>query len=149
MFQHERVGHGCGARFIHFMAKIVQQNVVLHQIFGDPVHGYLIAQPPADDRWVIVALSDQLPHLIQGVLPAVGHVFGDIGDLRPHDHAVLIAKIVELLCMLIMGKPYRVGSDLANQFHIERLLLQGDRIPNAQKILMPAHSAQRIGVTIQ
>ena len=95
LFQHEGVGHDRWAGRIHLVAELIQLPVVLQQLLCHRAAGCdLVAQPPADDGWVVVALGDELFHLAHGVGFAFRHVLGDIRDLGPDDEAVLVAEVV-------------------------------------------------------
>ena len=62
--QNEHIGHGGQPGFIQFVAKVIQNHMVLHQIFCHAsAGGDFIGQPPADDGRVIVILYNQFCHL--------------------------------------------------------------------------------------
>ena len=93
---------------------------------------------------MIVALGDELLHLGDGILPALGHVLGDIGDLGPDHHAPLVAEVIEVLVMLIMGQADGVGAHFADDVHILLMLLAGDGVAQALPVLMAAHAPQGV-----
>ena len=148
--QHKDVGHGCQARRIEAVAKIVQEPMVLQQFLVDGAGGGdLIAETPDRDAGVIIALGDQFPHLAESILPPVCHMRGDIGDLGPDNDAVFIAEIVELLCVLIMGQPQGVGAQLPDDGHVGRMVFIRQGVPPALEILVAAHTAQRIAAPVE
>ena len=98
---------------------------------------------------MIIALGDQLPHLIQRVLAATRHMLGDIGDLRPDDQAVFIAQIIKFLGVLIVGQADGVGPDLPDKSHILPVLFDRQRTAQPGPILMAADAPQRITASVQ
>ena len=149
-FQHEHVGHGGRARFVHPVAQVVQQPMVLQQVVIDGAGGGdLVGEAPRGDARMVVALGDQLPHLREGVLPAVFHVQGDIGDLRPDHDAVFIAQIIEFLGMLIVGQAQGVGAQFPDDGHIRRVIGPGQGVALALQILMAADAPQRIAAAVE
>ena len=90
-FQHENVGHRRGACLIHPVTQLLQQPVVLQKVLVDRTgRGNFIAQSPDSDGRMVIALGNQLFHLMQRIFPSVPHVHGNIGNLRPDDNAVFI-----------------------------------------------------------
>ena len=98
---------------------------------------------------MVVVLRDQLFHLGDRILPAFRHVFGDIRDLRPDHHATLVAEIIEILCMLIVGKTDRVRSYVADDIHILFMHLVRDRVAETFAVLMPRYPTQRITFSVE
>ena len=57
--QHENVGHGGQTRWIHAVAELVEQPVILQQILVDRAGGGdLVGEAPDGDRGVVIALGD-------------------------------------------------------------------------------------------
>ena len=87
------------------MAQLVEHPMVIQHIClvlgGD---GDLVGNAPADDAGVVVVLVDELLHLADGVGAAIGQVLGDVGDLSPDHHAVLVTEVVEVLVVLVVGQ---------------------------------------------
>ena len=123
------------------MAQVVQLAVVIQHVLlvlgGD---GDLVGNAPADDAGVVVVLDDQLFHLADGVLAAVGHVLTDVGDLGPNNHADLVAQIIEVLVVLIMSQADGVGTDLFDQGHVFVVHLAGDGVAQALAVLMAGNA---------
>ena len=135
---------------VHFMAEVVKHFMVVQHVclvFG----GYrdLVAHAPADDGSMIVVLGDQFLHLGDGILPAVRHMLGDIGDLRPHDHPAFIAEIIEILVMLVMRQTDGVGPHLADQVHILEVLFLRDGIAETFPVLMAGDTSERIAPAVE
>ena len=81
---HGHDGHGGEAGLVHLMHQIVQNAMVLQQVgILGTLHGDLVGETPHHDGGVVVVLGDQFLHLGDGVLAALGHVLGDVGDLSP------------------------------------------------------------------
>ena len=140
-FQHEYVGHGGDPGGIQPVAQFVQQPMVFQQIF---VHraggGDLVGKPPYGDAGMIIILR---------VFPAVFHVHGDIGNLRPHHNAVFIAQIVEFLGMLVMGQAQGVGPDFPDDGHIRRVVCIGQGVALTLQILVTADATQGVAAPIE
>ena len=98
---------------------------------------------------MVVALSDQFFHLGERVFPAVCHMHGDIRNLRPDNDAVFIAQIIELLCVLVMGKAQCIGAKLPDDLHIFRMFFIRERISASLMVLVAAHAAQRITPSVE
>ena len=109
----------------------------------------LIGEAPDRDAGVVIALSDELPHLAERVLPAILHVHGDVRDLRPDHNAVFIAEIVELLRVLVVGQAQRVRAELPDDGHVRRVILIAQGVALALEILVPAHAAQRVAAAVE
>ena len=112
-------------------------------------HGDLVGNAPDDDGRMVVLLENKLPHLLDGVLIAVFEMLGDVGNLRPHDHAFLVAEIVEEIVMLIMGEADGVGTDFLDHRHILNVILPGDGVSFSEPILMSGDAAKRIGTAVE
>lgn len=97
---------------------------------------------------MIVILHDQFLHLEKGILPAFRHVFGNIGNLRPYDHAISVAQVIKILIVLIMRKAYRICPDLTDQLHVFFHLLIRNRVAASLIVLMPGNAVKRIGNTV-
>ena len=126
---HGVAGQGGQAGGVHLVAQLVELVVVVQHIRlvlgGD---GDLVGHAPADDGGVVVVLVNQLFHLADGVFPAIGQVLGDIGDLRPDHHAVLVAQVIEILIVLVVCQPDGVCTQLPDQRHILVVHLPGDGV---------------------
>ena len=86
---------------------------------------------------MIEVLSNQLLHLGDGILTAVRHVFRNIRDLGPDDHAALIAQIIEVLRMLVMRQTDGVGPHLADKVHVLQMFPVRNRIAEPAPVLVP------------
>ena len=142
--------HGCGSCGIHLVAQIIEDAVVLqHVLIGGRHHGDLIGQSPDHNGRVIVVLNDQLCHLADGVLPAIGHVRGNIGNFRPDHQSALIAQIIENLAVLIMRQTDGVGTEFADQVDVFLVMLPFQGIADFRPVLVAAHTAQRIRLSVE
>ena len=112
-------------------------------------NGDLIGHAPADDGGVVVVLVDQLLHLADGVFPAIGQMLGDVGDLCPDHHAVLVAQVVEILVVLVVGQPDGVCAQLPDQRHVLIVHLPGDGIAQTLAVLMAGHTVKGIGPAVE
>ena len=148
--QHEHIGHGGGTGAVQPMTQVVQRPVVFQQLL---IHraggGDLIGKTPYRNRRVIVVLHHQLLHLRQGVGTAAIHVHGDVGNLRPDHHAVLITQIIKLLSVLIVGKAQGIAAQLPDDLHIPSVVLHGQGIAHALAVLMPGAAPQGIAPPVQ
>ena len=147
--QHKQVGHGGHSGGIHLVGQIVKDHMVLHQVVGHTGQGNLVGQRPADDGGMVIILSNQLRHLIDGILTAIGHMHGDVGDLRPGNQAFPVAELIEILIVLIVGQTDRVGSHGEDDVHILLVHLPGQRIAHASAVLMTGYAVQRITSSVQ
>ena len=98
---------------------------------------------------MIVILDYQVGHLVEGVLAAVLHVFGDVGNFSPDDQAVLVAQVVEVLGVLIVCQAHGVGAHLAQKRHVLLVLSIGQRVAQTLAVLVAGRTAQAIGATIE
>ena len=98
---------------------------------------------------MVIVLVDQLFHLVDGVLAAIGQVLGDIGDLSPDHHAVLIAQVVEVLVVLVMGQPDGVGTQFPDERHILIVHLPADGIAQTLAVLMAGDAVERVRTAIE
>ena len=98
---------------------------------------------------MIIALNEQLLHLAYGIFSAVWHMLGNIGDLRPNNHTVFIAKIIEILIVLIMSEANCVSAHLADDIHIRIVVLFCDGVTNSLPVLMAANTAKRIRFSVK
>ena len=98
---------------------------------------------------MVIALGDELAHLIERILPPVFHVHRDIRDLRPDDDAVLVAEVVEFLRVLIVGKTQGVRPQFPNDSHIGGMIFIGQRVALALYVLMTAYAPQRIAAPVE
>lgn len=80
---------------------------------------------------MIVILDNQLGHLADGIGVSGLHMPGDIGDLRPDDHARLVTEIVEILRVLIVSQTHRVRSHLQHDLQILPVHLGRDGVADA------------------
>ena len=76
-------------------------------------------------------------------------MLGNVGDLRPDDHAGLVAEVVEVLVVLIVGKADRVRAKLLDQLHVLVVHLAGDGIAQRLAILMAGNAMQRIVASVE
>ena len=147
---HGDAGNDRGTSLVHPVNQIVQYTVILNQIriFG-AVHGNLIGQTPDTDGRMVIALSDQFLHLQMGILVGAGHMTGNIGNLRPDNHAPFITEIVEILVMLIVGKTDGIGTHFADQIHVFQMMLLQQCVANLPAVLMAADTPEGILFTVQ
>ena len=127
------------------MDQVVQDPVVVQHVFGVlGGDGDLVGKPPGDDAGVVVVLDDQLFHLIDGVLPAARHMLGDVGYLRPDDHAVSVTQVVEVLIVLVVGQTDGVGTDLPDQRHVLIVVRPGQGVADALAVLVAGNTVEGI-----
>ena len=67
---------------------------------------------------MVVILNNKLFHLRKGVFSSAGHMHGYIRYLRPHYYAVFVAEIIEILRVLIVGKPQGICAQLLYYSHV-------------------------------
>ncbi len=147
--EHIGVGHGCQPGTVHGMSQIVQNTMVFQQILRHAAHADLVGQRPQDDGGVVIILGDELPHLGHRVGPPSGHMYGNVGNLRPYDQAPAVAQIVKIPAVLIVGQAHGGSAGLQNQLHVQILHLPRNGIPHPRKVLMPRHAPERIGFPVQ
>ena len=109
----------------------------------------LIGDAPADDGSVIIVLNDQFLHLGDGVLAAVRHVLGDVGDLRPDHHAALVAQVVEVLIVLVMREADCVDAHLADHVHVLEVHLLRQRVADALAVLVAGYAVERVFFAVE
>ena len=142
---HGDAGDHRGARGVQPMHQIVELSVIAdHVRILRAVHGDLVGEAPDRNGRMVIALHDELLHLQSGILVGVRHMAGDIRDLRPDDHAALVAQVIEVLVVLIVRQPDRVRADLANQVHVLPVMLRQQRVADLPAVLMAGDAAQRI-----
>ena len=73
----------------------------------------------------------------------------DVWNLSPADKACFVAKLIEVLVMLVVCKAYAVGPHLKNQREILFMHLLRKRIAHSFTILMSGDTSERIASTIQ
>ena len=148
-FQHKNICHRRRTGRIHPVAEFVQKPVIFQQIFIDRAgRGYFVAQSPDNDGRMIITLSDQFLHLTQRIVPAVFHVHGDIGNLRPDNDTVFVTQVIKFIRVLVMCEAQRIGTDLPDDFHIFPMMFDHQRISDAFMVLMAADAPQRIAPPI-
>ena len=147
---HGVAGQGGGTAGVQLMHQVVEYPVVVQHILvvlgGD---GDLVAQAPHEDGRVVIILDDQLLHLADCIFPAIRHMFGNIGNFRPDDHACLITQVVEILVMLVMGQTDGIGADLPDQGHVGIVVLLMQGISDALPVLMAADTPQGIAAAVE
>ena len=127
------------------MAQVVEQAMVFKHIrILRAAHGDFVGNAPDDDGGMVIVLHDELAHLLDRVLSAIGHMAGDIRNLRPDDHAALVAQIIEKLVVLIMRKADGVRADLADQVHVLFVMLGQQRVADSPAVLMAGDAVERI-----
>ena len=148
--QHKHIGHRCQTGLVHAVAELIEQPMVFEQLL---VHGAggcnLVREAPDRNAGVVVALGDQLAHLVERVLPPIRHMHRDIGDLGPDDDAVFVAEVIKLLRVLVVGQAQRVRAKLADDGHIGLVILVRQGVALALEILMAADAAQRIAAAVE
>ena len=98
---------------------------------------------------MIVVLDDQLLHLGNRVFASARHVLGDVRNLRPDDHAVLVAQVVEIGVVLIVRQADGVCAHLGDERHVLPVVLREQRVADAPAVLMAGDAAQRIGLAVE
>ncbi len=135
---------------IELVYQLVQYAVVVkHILLILRRNGNFIGKTPEADGSVVIILNYELLHLRNGIFSAVGHVLGNIGDLRPNDHTVFIAKVVEILVVLIVRKTDGVGADLADDRHIFVVMLLQKCVADRLSVLMAANAAKGIALAVE
>ena len=109
----------------------------------------LVGHTPADDGGVVVVLVDELLHLADGIFPAIGQMLGNVGDLCPDHHAVLVAQVVEILVVLVVRQPDGVGAQFPDQRHVLIMHLPGDGVAQTLAVLMAGHTVKGIGPAVE
>ena len=135
---------------IRLMHQVIQHMMVIqHVLLVLGGNGDFIGHTPADDAGVVVVLLNQFLHLNDGVGTAFRHVLTDVGDFRPHHHAVAVAQVIEVLIMLIVSQANGVGTQLTDQLHILIVHGTGNSIAHTLPILMAGHAVERIRLIVQ
>ena len=98
---------------------------------------------------MVVVLVDELFHLADGIFPAIGQMLGDVGDLCPDHHAVLVAQVVEILVVLVVRQPDGVCTQLPDQRHVLIVHLPGDGVAQTLAVLMAGHTVKGIGPAVE
>ena len=93
---------------------------------------------------MVVILCDQFAQLADGVVFTERQMLADVRNLGPDNKSCLVAKIVEILCMLIVGEPYGIRAALQNQPDVFFMHFPGQRVTVPSAVLMPADAMQRI-----
>ena len=146
-----RVASQCRkAARIGLVNEVVEDMVIVeHVLLVLGRDGNLVGNAPADDARMIVVLLNQLLHLADGVFPTVGHMLADVRNLRPDDHAVFVAQIIEILVVLIVRQTDGVAAQLADECHVLVVHLAGDGVADALAILMAGYAVQGIGFVVE
>ena len=150
---HGTIGQSCQrgqSGFVQLVAQIIEQSVIFQQVrVLRAVHGNFVAQPPHHNAGMVVILNNQLPHLIQGILPSARHMPGDVRNLCPNNQSPLIAQIIKIGIVLIVGQPDGGGTQFANQVHVLPVMLRQQGVSHFPAVLMAADTPQRIFFSIQ
>lgn len=119
--------------------------MILHQLLRDTADKDLIGNAPEAYGRMVIILDDQLLKLADTVFVGIGILVKDRdkGNLRPDYEAQFITGIIEILGVLIMGQPDRIGSQLLDDRGIPAMLLFCQGIALIQQILVTAHAPQR------
>ena len=147
---HSIARKGGGTAGVHLVNKIVKDLMVFHHILlilGG--YGNLVGDTPNADRGVVIALYNKLLHLADGIFSTVRHMLGNIGDLCPYDHTVLVAEVIEILVVLIVGKTNGVGTNLTDHLHIGIVVLLGNCITDALPVLVTTYATKGIGLAVK
>ena len=149
-FQHEDIGHRRKTCRIQSVAELVQLSVILEKILIDRTcRRDLVRQSPDRDRRMVITLCDEFPHLRQSILPAVRHVHGNVRNLSPDDDTVLVTEVIELLCMLVVGEPQGIRTDLPDDLHIRLMIFIRQGIALPLQVLMAGDASKRIAPAVQ
>lgn len=62
------------------------------------------------------------------------------GDLRPNEKALFVAKVIEFFVVLIVGKPYRVCTDLLDYLYILGVLLERESVAEILSVLVAGYA---------
>ncbi len=146
---HRIAGQRCRSARIQFFYKFLQRMMIVEHIRSVFTRNCnLIGNSPGYNTRMIIILNNELSDLKKCIFPAFWHMRGNIRDLRPHDHTVLIAQIIKMLMMLVMRQPDRIRANFTDQFHILLHMAIGYRVSKSLPVLMPGHAAQRIGFAV-
>ena len=72
-----------------------------------------------------------------------------VGYLRPDNESLFVAKIVEILIVLIVSETYGGGTDLHYEVDILSVMLGKKRVTDAPSVLVAGYAAQRILLAVQ
>ena len=73
---------------------------------------------------------------------------GNIRDLRPDNHTVLVTQIVKVRIVLIMCQTDGICTHLIDQLHILSVMLRQKGVSHAPSVLMARYPAERIRLSI-
>ena len=92
----------------------------------------------------MAVLQDQLSQLGAGVFHhgVVARRHGEHGDLGPGHKAGAIAQVVDLLRVLVVGKPYRVGPQILQDGEVFLHLRRGRGAALALTVVMACHAVE-------
>ena len=79
------------------------------------------------------------------IFVAIQKVFGNVRDLRPDNHAVLVTQVVEILVVLVMGQSDGIAAHLTHEVHILLMHFRCQCVSNAFAVLMPRRIDGRDG----
>ena len=113
------------------------------------LHRDLVGKSAGDDGGVVVCLGDQFLHLRDGVLDAVGHMAGGIGDLRPDQEAIPVTDIIIFIRVLVMGQTNGIGANFFHYIGVFDHILIGDGVSFPKAILMAGSTAQRQWLAVE
>jgi hypothetical protein len=130
--------------------KVVQDLMIVDHILTlCGRYGDLVGDSPNADRGVVIALNYKLLHLAYGILTTVWHMLGNVGDLRPYHHTVLVTQIVEILIVLIVSKADSVCAYLEDKLDILSVMLGKKCVAEAKSVLVTGNAAKGVGLTVK
>ena len=124
------------------MGDIVQLPYAADERRGRAGNGYLILHAPAvDARVVVILLYQLLKHQPRLRLFFLAESRYD-RHLGPHEEALLVAKVIEFLVVLIVGKPYRVCADFLDYLYILGVLLERESVAEILSVLVAGYALE-------
>jgi hypothetical protein len=131
------------------VTKVVKNVVVFEKIGAGACDRNLVRKSPNYDRGVVIVLSNKLGHLADGVSATGGHMLGDVRNLGPNYHTVLVTEIVEVLIVLIVSKTNGGATYLVDIFHIFLMMLGKKSVTKTESVLVTGYTAKRIFLTVK
>ena len=123
--------------------------MVLKQVIVRTANGDFVGETPNNDGCVVVVLGYEFLHLRNGVLATCGHMTGNVGDFCPNDETALVAKIIEVLIVLVVSQTNGGSTHFANEVHIFFVVLGEQSVTKAPSILVTGYTAQGVFLTVE
>ena len=134
---------------VHLVAEVVKNVVVLDKIGVRATDGDLVGETPNYDRGVVVVLSYKLGHLADSICATGRHMAGDVGNLCPDNHTVLVTEIVEVLVVLVVSKTDGGAAYLIDKLHILLVMLGKKCVTEAKSVLVTGYTAEGILLAVK